>query len=138
MCKHRHANSNETNKQEKRVFQVDIDIRNAFNAMLQAAPWHVMNMFRIPDVDLLKQFHFSVPVYLAPNDAESATITCDTGVAQGSITSPQLFNIFMNGLLQMLTSIGQNQGYLGISHGLQISKDKGKSSQDTDNDYQLT
>jgi len=71
---------------------------------------------------------------LAPNDAESATITFDTGVAQGSITSPQLFNIFMNALLRMLTATGQNQG---ISHGLQICKDQDDSSQDADHGYQF-
>ena len=47
--------SNETDKQEKWVYQVDIDIWNAFNAMSQAALWHVTNMFHLPDVDLLKQ-----------------------------------------------------------------------------------
>jgi len=62
----------------------------------------VMNMFHIPDVDLLEQIHDSATVRLAPNDAESATITFDTGVAQRSITSPQLFNIFINALLWML------------------------------------
>jgi len=59
----------------------------------QAALWHVMNMFHIPDVDLLEQIYDSATVCLVPNDAESATITFDTGVAQKSITSPQLFNI---------------------------------------------
>ena len=62
----------------------------------------------------------------------SATITFDTGVAQGSITSLQLFNIFINALLRMLTATGQNQG---ISHGLQIGKDQDDSSQDADHGY---
>ena len=76
----------------------------------------------------------SATVCLAPNVAESATITFDTGVAQGSITSPQLFNIFINALLRMLTATGQNQG---ISHGLQIGKDQDDSSQDADHGYQF-
>ena len=57
----------------------------------------------IPDVDLLEQIYDSATVRLAPTDAESATIKFDTGVAQGSITSPQLFNIFINALSRMLT-----------------------------------
>jgi len=101
--------------------------------MSQAALWHVMNMFHIPDVDLLEQIYDSATVRLAPNDAESATITFDTGVAQGSITSPQLFNIFINVLLRMLTATGQNQG---ISHSLQIGKDQDDRSQDADHGYQ--
>ena len=59
-------------------------------------------------------------VRLDPNDEESAIITFNTGVAQGSITSPQLFSIFINALLRMLTVTGQNED---ISHGLQIGKE---------------
>jgi len=93
-----------------------------------------MHMFHVPDVDLLEQIDDSVIVHLAPNDADSATITFDTAKVQGSITSLQLSNIFIDALLRMLMAIGQNQG---ISHGLQIGKDKDDSSQDTDHGYQF-
>jgi len=63
----------EAHRQGKRVYRVDIDFRNACNAMSQAALWHVMNMFHVPDVDLLEQIYDSATVRLAPNDAESAT-----------------------------------------------------------------
>jgi len=129
-----HFVTHEAHRQGKRVYRVDIDFRNAFNAMSQAAVWHVMNMLHIPDVDLLEQTYDSATVRLAPNDAESATITFATGVAQGSTTSPQLLNIFINALLQMLTATGQNEG---ISHGLQIGKDQDDSSQDADHGYQF-
>jgi len=76
-------------------------------------------MFHIPDVDLLEQIYDSATICLAPTDTECATITFDTGVAQGSITSPQLFNIIINALLQIFTVTGQNQV---ISHGLQIGR----------------
>jgi len=62
--------------------------------MSQAALWCVMNMFDIPDVDLLERIYDSATVRLAPNDTEIATITFDTGVAQGSITSLQQNNLF--------------------------------------------
>ena len=74
--------THEAHRQEKRVYRIDIDIKNAFNAISQAALWHVMHMFHIPDVDLLEQIYDSATVRLAPNDAESATITFDSGVAQ--------------------------------------------------------
>jgi len=51
-----------------------------------------------------------------------------------NITSLQLFNIFMNALLRMLTATRQNQR---ISHGLQIDKDQDDSSQDADHGYQF-
>jgi len=82
-----HFVTHKAQRQGKRVYRVDIDFRNAFNAMSQAALWHVMNIFHTPDVDLLEQIYDSATVRLAPNDAESATITFDTGVAQGNITS---------------------------------------------------
>ena len=53
---------------------------------------------------------------------------------QGSITSPQLFNIYINALLRMLTETGQNQG---ISHCLQIGKDQEDSIPDVEHGYQF-
>jgi len=73
-------------------------------------------------------------VRLAPNDEESATITFNTGVAQGSITSPQLFKIFINALLRMLTITGQNEE---ISHGLHIGTDQEGDNQRDENSYQF-
>ena len=93
-----------------------------------------MRMFKIPDVDLLEQIHEGATVRLAPNDEESTTIPFSTGVAQGSITSPQLFNIFINALLRMLTVAGQNED---ISHGLQIGKDQKGDNQRDENGYQF-
>jgi len=85
-------------------------------------------MFKIPDVDFLEQIYEGATVRLAPNDEASATIAFNTGVAQGSTTSPQLFNISINALLRMLTVTGQNKD---ISHGLQIGKDqKGDNQRD--------
>jgi len=40
--------------------------------------WHVMDMFPIPDVDIMEQIYNSATVRLASNDAESATTTFDT------------------------------------------------------------
>ena len=77
--------------------------------------------FQIPDVDLLEQIYEGATVRLAPNDEERATITFNTGVAQGSITSQQLFNIFINALLRLLTVTGHNED---ISHRLQIGKNR--------------
>jgi len=79
---------------------------NITAATSQAALWRVISMFKIPDVDLLEQIYEGATVRPAPNDEESATITFNTGVAQGSIMSPQLFNIFINALLCMLAITG--------------------------------
>jgi len=81
-------------------------------------------LFDIPDVDLLEQIYDDATVRLTPNDEESATIAFNTGVAQDSITSPQLFNIFINVLSWMLTVTGQRES---ISHRLQIREDQESS-----------
>jgi len=83
---------------------------------------------------MLEQIHEGATVRLAPNNEESATITFNTGVAQGSITSPQLFNIFINALLRMLTVVEQNED---ISHELQTSKDQKGYNQRDENCYQF-
>jgi len=93
----------EARRRGKRVDQVAIEFKNAFIAVPPAALWQVMRMFKILDVDLLEHIYEGATVRLAPNDEESATITFNTGVAQGSITSLQLFNIFINALLRMFT-----------------------------------
>ena len=101
--------------QGRKVYRVDVDFTNAFNAMSQAALWEVMRAYGIPDVDLLVGLYANSTVRIAPNDDKGATITFDTGVAQGSALSPLLFLIFMNALLGLLTATGQE---LHISHGL--------------------
>jgi hypothetical protein len=52
-----HFIQQEAQRQGKRVYRVDIDFENAFNAMSQAALWQVMRMFKIPlaDVELLEK-----------------------------------------------------------------------------------
>ena len=100
--------------QGKRVYRVDVDFTNAFNAMLQAALLAVLRAYGIP-VDLLMSLYKHSTVRMAPNDPQCATITFDTAVAQGSALSPLLFLIFMNALLGLITDRGQT---LRISHGL--------------------
>jgi len=78
-------------------------------------------MVKIPDVDLLERIYGGATVRLASNNEESATIICNIGVAQVSITSMQFSNIFINALLRMSTVKGQNED---ISHVLQAGKDQ--------------
>jgi len=68
-------------------------------------------MFYIPDVHFTEQMHKGVTVSLDPNNEESATITFDTDVVQGSITSQklQLLKRIINALLRMITVTGQNE-----------------------------
>jgi len=49
-----HFIQQEARRQGKRVYRVDIDFTDAFNATFQAGLWWVMRIFEIPDVDLLE------------------------------------------------------------------------------------
>jgi len=52
-----HFIQQESQRQGKSMYRVDIEFKNGFNAMSQAALWQVMKMFKIPDVDLLQQIY---------------------------------------------------------------------------------
>jgi hypothetical protein len=75
-------------KQFKRLYRIDVDFINAFNAMNQAALWKIMQEYNVPEVDLLMNIYENSTVKIAPNDESCATIRFDTGVAQGSALSP--------------------------------------------------
>ena len=47
--------------QGKRVYRVDVDFTNAFNAMSQAALWAVMRAYGIPDVWMCSCHYTSIP-----------------------------------------------------------------------------
>jgi hypothetical protein len=89
--------------------------------MSQAALWAVMRAYGIPDVDLLVSLYEHSTVMMSQNDPQCATITFDTGVAQGSALSQLLFLVFMNALLGHVSH--------GLKCGVQVRK-KG-TTQDT-------
>ena len=108
-------------------------------------------MFKILDVDLLEQIYEGATVRLAPKDEESATITFNTGVAQGSITDVErnqgticvtfldfenyFITIFLPALFLLLRKFGMNENdvqaletYYEHSHMRVIHADGKKSA----------
>jgi hypothetical protein len=84
--------------------------------MSQDALWAVMRAYNIPDVDLLEAVYSRTTACMDPEDASCAIITFLTGVIQGGASSPRIFTVFINALLEHLTCTGQA---LGISHGIE-------------------
>jgi hypothetical protein len=107
--------TSEAKRLKQRIIRIDIDFKNAFNSMSQTALWAVMRAYNIPDVDLLEVIYGRTTACMDSDDAECAIITFLTGVIQGGASSPRIFIIFINALLEHLTSTGKA---LGISHGM--------------------
>ncbi len=77
----------ETQWLERRFLRVDIDFKSAFNSMIQASLWAILEPYGIPDVDLLKSLYEHTTVRLSEKDMGSTKITFNTGVSQGSVLS---------------------------------------------------
>jgi len=95
--------------------RIDVDFENAFNSVPHENLWAVLRAFEVPDVDLLEAIYSVATVSLSQCQGLGGGITFDTGVQQGSVLSPTLFNVFLNPLLRMLTAIGRRKG---IAHGI--------------------
>jgi hypothetical protein len=83
--------------------------------MSQSALWAVMRAYNLPDIDLLEAVYSRTTASMDPEDARCATITFLTCVIQGGASSPRIFVVFINALLEHLTCTGQA---LGISHSI--------------------
>ena len=108
--------TSEAQRLKQRIIRIDIDFKNAFNSMSQDALWAVMRAYNIPDVDLLEAIYSRTTVCMNPDDARCAIITFLTGVIQGGASSPRIFMVCINALLEHLTCTGQA---LGVSHGIE-------------------
>jgi hypothetical protein len=108
--------TSEAKRLKQKIIRIDIDFKNAFNSMSQSALWAVMRAYNIPDVDLLEAIYGRTTACMDPEDPKCAIITFLTVVIQGGASSPRIFIVFINALLEHLTCTGKA---LGISHGIE-------------------
>jgi hypothetical protein len=107
--------TSEAQRLKQRIIRIDIDFKIAFNSMSPSALWAVMRAYNLPDIDLWEAIYSRTTACMDPEDARCATITFLTSVIQGGASSPRIFVVFINALLEHLTCTCQA---LGISHGI--------------------
>jgi hypothetical protein len=105
----------QTRELHRVLLRTDIDFANAFNSVYHGALWVVLEGFRVPDVDWLKQLYVKLTVRLKGEADAGSSMVLNTGVTQGHVLSPFLFILFVNVLSRYLTVVG---GKHGIEHDI--------------------
>jgi hypothetical protein len=98
--------TSEAQRLKRRIFR----FKNAFNVMGQSALWAILRAYNIPDVDLLEAIDSTTTACMNKDDPECAIIAFLTGVIQGGASSPRVFTVFINALLDHLTQTGRTLG----------------------------
>ncbi len=86
--------------------------------MSQASLWAILEVYNIPDMDLLKSLYEHTTARQPHSDMGSAKITFNTGVAQGSVISPLLCSLFINALSRYLDDMGTSKRSSHGVHGI--------------------
>ena len=89
-------------KESGTLIRIDLDFRNAFKAAGHSCLWAIFRGLGVPDVDFLEDLHSKLWMKITVGTGCSAPIQFDTGMVQGSVISPLLFDLFLNALLRLL------------------------------------
>ena len=83
--------AHQAREQHRVLLRTDIDFANAFNNVSHGALWVVLEGFRVPDVDWLKQLYAKLTVRLKGETDVGSIMVLNTGVDQGHVLSPFQF-----------------------------------------------
>jgi hypothetical protein len=72
--------TSEAQRLKKRIFRIDIDFKNAFNAVGESALWAILRAYNILDVDLLEAIYSRTTACMNQEDPKCAVMTFLTGV----------------------------------------------------------
>ncbi len=72
-------------EQHRVLLRSDIDFANAFNSVSRGALWAVLEGFRMPIVDWLKQLYVKLTVRLKGEADAGSSMVLNTGVVHGHV-----------------------------------------------------
>jgi len=89
-------------KQDTKLFQADLDFKNAFNSAGHSSLWKIFEGFGVPDVSLLSSIYeystMQIRWEVSPLQLSSYT--------RARYKAPPFFDLFINVLLRLLDSTG--------------------------------
>jgi len=88
------------------LIRIDLDFKNAFNSAGHSCLWAILRGLGVPDVDFLEDLYGKSWMKITVGMGCSAPIQFDTGMVQGSVIFPLLFDLFLNSLLRLLNATG--------------------------------
>ena len=88
------------------LYQLFVDFRQAFDLIWREGLWHILLHYGIPYeiVQIIKSLYDQFRGQVITVDGLSEEFTTSSGVLQGCILSPHLFNLFLNAVLSMMQS----------------------------------
>lgn len=84
-------------EQHQDLFMAFVDLSKAFDTVQRDLLWDILLRFGCPSkfVNILRQFHDGMNARVTIGGQESASFPVCTGVRQGCVLAPVLFNIFL-------------------------------------------
>jgi len=93
-------------KESGTLIRIDLDFKNAFNLAGHSCLWLVLRGLGVPDVKILEGLYSNSWIKIQVGSECTFPIQLDTGMVQGSVLSPLLFDLFLNALLRILDATG--------------------------------
>ncbi|KAI8516668.1 hypothetical protein Bbelb_052490 [Branchiostoma belcheri] len=91
-------------EQRQPLFMAFIDLTKAFDSLNREALWKILKRFGCPDkfITILRLLHDQMTAKVLCNGSETESFTIKTGVKQGCILAPTIFDIYLLAVLILI------------------------------------
>ncbi len=107
-------------EQHQNMFMAFVDLSKAFDTVQRELLWDVLLRFGCPNkfVNILRQFHNGMTARVSIGGKESEPFLVRTGVRQGCVLAPVLFNIFLLCVTKLLHKEIENGSGIAVDFRL--------------------